>query len=142
MLVWLLVVRGAILGLKRWRGDAAVAVILQGLVREASERPTPALPRPTLPIPQPKEAWAPALCDKDDVLAIKALAAGKANESQQHIAMAWIVHNAARAYDLPFRPGGVDGQRATDFASGRMFVGQQIVKLINMEMSPNGGRRG
>jgi hypothetical protein len=37
----------------------------------------------------------------------------------------FIINQIAGTYDQPFRPGGIDAQRATDFACGRMFVGQQ-----------------
>lgn len=30
---------------------------------------------------------------------------------------------------MSFRPGGDDGKRETDFAEGRRFVGNQIIKL-------------
>lgn len=76
-------------------------------------------------------AFEPPSYDDQDVRAIKALGAGVANESQQKIAFAWIVNKAAATYDQPYRPGG-DGDRETVFACGRMFVGQQIVKLMKI----------
>lgn len=120
--------------IKRWRGEAKVDLLLEDLAKEAEAEPTPAVPRPARPVPQPKDAWSYAPYDDDDVRAVKALASGKASEGQQRIALAWMIYNASRTYDLPFRPGGVDGQRASDFACGRMFVGQQVIKLINMDM--------
>lgn len=129
MLVW----AGARL-LRRWRGGTEVALLLEDMAKEAEAEPAPAVPRPARPVAQPKEPWAYAPYDDDDIRAIKALAAGKASEGQQRIALAWIIHNAARTYDMPFRPGGIDGQRNSDFACGRIFVGQQVIKLINMDM--------
>lgn len=138
LLVYGLAVKAGLLAVKRWRRAAAADVILQDVVedlaKEAQAEPPPAVPRPRGPVPQPKDAWSHAPYDDDAILALKALAAGKANERQQQIALTWMVYNAARTYDLPFRPGGIDGQRASDFACGRMFVGHQIVKLINMDM--------
>ena len=64
--------------------------------------------------------------------AVKALASGVANESQQKAALAWIINEAAKTYDQPFRPGGEGGDRDTAFACGRMFVGQQIVKVMKL----------
>jgi hypothetical protein len=61
-------------------------------------------------------------------MAIKALNAGNANESQQRMALRWIIEMAAGTYDQPYRPGAPD---ETAFACGRMFVGQQVVKQIN-----------
>lgn len=134
LLVYLLAVKAVLLALKRWRGDAAVDAIRQDLETEAQAEPSPAVPRPPAPFRQPKEGWAPAPYDEEDIRAVKALAAGKASEGQQRIALTWFIYNAARTYDLPFHPGGIDGQRASDFACGRMFTGQQIIKLINMDM--------
>lgn len=77
------------------------------------------------------EPWKPAPYDEPDMMAMKALAAGVANEHQQKRVLKWIVEAACATYDQPYRPG-VNG-RDTDFACGRMFVGQQIVKLVNMD---------
>lgn len=64
-------------------------------------------------------------------MAIKALAAGKANEGQQKRALDWIIKSVCGTYDQPFRPGE-GGDRDTVFACAKQFVGQQIVKHINM----------
>jgi hypothetical protein len=77
-------------------------------------------------------AWRPADYEDADIYAIRALAAGNANESQQKRALDWIINKAAMTYDQPFRPGGLEGARETDFAAGRMFVGQQVVKLTKI----------
>lgn len=82
------------------------------------------------PAPRP---WHPAPYSDVDTLAIKALAAGNANEGQQQRALKWIVETLCGTYDQPFRPGE-DGRRETDFACGKMFVGQQIVKQIKLPM--------
>lgn len=75
----------------------------------------------------------PAPYDPDgaDTAAIKALAAGTADQWQQQRALNWIINSVCGTYDQPFRPGA-EGQRDTDFACGKQFVGQQIVKHINM----------
>ena len=78
------------------------------------------------------EPWSPVPFDRATVFALKALQDGKASEGQQKRALAWIIHQAAATYDLPFRPGGPEGDRATVFATGRMFLGQQLVKLLNL----------
>ena len=69
-------------------------------------------------------------CDDADHAALKACQAGEASGIQQQRALRWIIEKAAATYDLPFRPGA-DGARDTDFACGRMFVGQQIVRELN-----------
>lgn len=77
----------------------------------------------------------PPSYNSKDVRAIQALYQGNANAEQQQHALKWIVEIAASTYDLAYRPGGEEGRRATDFALGRMFVGQQIVKLAKIKLS-------
>lgn len=79
------------------------------------------------------QPWDPPELDDHDLRAIKAVAAGKASEGQQVRAVKVIVEVLAATYDLPFRPGP-DGARATDFAAGKMFVGQRIVNAIKRPM--------
>lgn len=76
----------------------------------------------------------PAGYDIADVKAFKNLAAGEATADQQKRALNWIIMHCAGTYDQPFRPGGAEGARDTDFAAGKQFVGQQIVKLVNMDL--------
>ena len=77
--------------------------------------------------------WHPAPYDEAISAAIKALAAGNANEGQQQRALNWIVHTLCGTYDQPYRP---DSERDTVFACAKMFVGQQIVKQMKIESSP------
>lgn len=77
----------------------------------------------------PAEPWKPIAYDEADTAAIKALAAGNANEGQQRRALAWIVNRVAGTYDMSYRPGS---ERDSVFAEGRRFVGLQIVKQINL----------
>lgn len=67
-----------------------------------------------------------------DVSALQAMARGDASEAQQLRALDWIINKACGTYDFPFRPD----PRSTDLVLGRMFVGQQIVKLLHL----NAGR--
>lgn len=67
-----------------------------------------------------------------DVYAIKALAAGKANEGQQQRALAWIVNVLCDTNALSFRPYS---PRETDFAEGKRHVGIQIRKLVELPVS-------
>lgn len=69
-------------------------------------------------------AWTPAVA-----YALKALAAGNANEGQQRRALDWIIQQAAKTYDVSFSPVS---DRETSFAEGRRFVGLQVVKLLNL----------
>jgi hypothetical protein len=77
------------------------------------------------------QPWHPAPYEEADVYAIKALAAGKANEGQQQRALAWIINTLCGTYDMPYRPGE-GGDRDTVFACAKMFVGQQVVKLTKI----------
>lgn len=86
------------------------------------------------------EPWRPPAYDDADVAAIKALAAGNASESQQQRALAWVVNSASATYDLSFRPGASEGERATAFAEGRRFVGLQIVKMLKLRTRPQAER--
>jgi hypothetical protein len=71
--------------------------------------------------------WHPAPWNAVDAYALKALATGTANPGQQKRALDWII-NAAGTFDLEWRPD----DRATSFASGKRYLGLQIVKLVNM----------
>lgn len=79
-------------------------------------------------------ACEPVPYDPGDVSAIQACINGVAEGYQQQRAMKWIIENAAGTYDQSFRPG-LEGQRDTDFAEGRRFVGNSIVKLSRLNAS-------
>ena len=70
-----------------------------------------------------------------EMMAIKMLAVGEATKDQQVRALAWIIEKAACTHDVSYRPGGIEGQRATDFAEGKAYVGRQIIKLIKVDKS-------
>ena len=79
--------------------------------------------------PAPKiDPHMPVECDKATQLALIAFANGRADENEQRVAFRWIVSVASAQHDLSYRPGGLEGDRATCFAAGRAFVGQQILK--------------
>lgn len=62
-------------------------------------------------------------------MAIKALEAGNANEGQQKLALNWVINVLCGTYDQSFHP---DGDRATTFAEGKRWVGNQIVKEVKI----------
>ncbi len=70
--------------------------------------------------------------DKTVVYALKALAAGTANDGQQQKALAWIVNIACRVNDPAYYP---QSQRDTDFCLGMQHVGHQILTLVNKDLS-------
>lgn len=78
--------------------------------------------------PEPHD---PAAYDLADAAAVQALARGNATPEQQQRAIRWIV-GAAGTYDLSYRP---DSARATDFSEGKRWVGSQVVKLTNLDLS-------
>jgi hypothetical protein len=72
--------------------------------------------------------WHPVRLSKHEARAIKALYDGKASEPQQQKALELFIKVFGSADDLEFRPDEMGGERASCFASGRRFVGQQIRK--------------
>ena len=78
--------------------------------------------------------WKPPEYDQADAAAIQALVEGRAGSAQQKRAIKWIIEKACGTYDFAFRPGGAEGERDTGIALGRQFVGQQIVKLVNIKI--------
>lgn len=96
------------------------------------EQPKP--PRAAVPTRSALAArapWLPPAYELADVTALQALERGNASPEQQRRALGWVINLAAGTYDLAYRPG-LEGARDTDFALGRQFVGQQIVKLLNL----------
>jgi hypothetical protein len=78
--------------------------------------------------------WEPAHYEAADASAIQALLRGDADEHQQQRALKWIIEVAAATYDQSFWPGGEDGKRNTDFAEGRRFVGNSVVKMLKLNV--------
>lgn len=81
-------------------------------------------------IPTNSAPWLPVPWELSDVTALQSLQRGDADTYQQKRALNWIIQKAAATYDFPYRPGSDD--RDTNIALGRQFVGQQIVKLLNL----------
>ena len=80
-----------------------------------------------LPQAQP---WFPVEPTQVQARAIKAMATGEASEVQQKIAMAFIVNKLCAVEDMEFRPEEFGGDRASCFAGGKRFVGNQIRKWL------------
>lgn len=66
-----------------------------------------------------------------DVSAFQALERGEADEFQQKRALKWLIERAAGTYEFQYYPS----DRDTSFALGRAFVGQQVVKLLRLNLS-------
>jgi len=73
----------------------------------------------------------PAIWENPDAVAIKALVRGEASAEQQQRAVAFIINTIAKTYDMSYRQNPYD----TAFAEGMRFVGNQIVKLININLA-------
>jgi len=84
----------------------------------------------SLNVPLEREPWMPPPYDVQDIAAFRAFRDGRAEAYQQQIVLEWILQ-ACGTYESPFRPG-TDGARNSDFAAGKQFIGQQVVKLLNM----------
>lgn len=88
-----------------------------------------------MPKPSASAPWLPVKYRKADVAALQAMWRGEATPDQQTRAMEYIVGKVSDRNGMSFRPGGAEGARETDFAEGRRFVGNQILKLINIPLS-------
>jgi len=81
---------------------------------------------------QRSPAWTPPDYEVAHIRAVKAVAKGEATAAEQKLAMDWIIEAASARWDVPFYSDKDGGDRETAFACGRIFVGQQIIKLVNM----------
>ena len=61
-----------------------------------------------------------------ELWALRACYRGEATPQQQKDAIEFLVRRVCATLDLPYRP---ESQRDTDFALGKMFVGQTIIFL-------------
>lgn len=66
-----------------------------------------------------------------DIGAFQALERGDATPDQQQRALRWLIEQAAGTYEFQFYPS----DRETAFALGRGFVGQQVIKLLKLNLS-------
>lgn len=95
-------------------------------------------------------AWEPCPVTKETLpvhAALKALRAGTADSYQQELALDWVLYMASAMTEPAFRSDQDGGERETSFALGRQYVGQQIMKMINLpseivEQLRNGDRTG
>lgn len=81
--------------------------------------------------------WSIPDLDPADVGAIKSLMDGTASDIQQRRVVLWL-QKTTGVGEMSFRPG-IDGQRATDFAEGKRFVGLQFFTLAKTVLPPSRG---
>lgn len=89
----------------------------------AARKPIPGAPK--------REAWHPPDWELPDASALQALSRGEASPEQQKRALRYVIETVCGTYDMAYRPASA---RDTDFALGRVFVGQQIVKLLKLNL--------
>jgi hypothetical protein len=90
------------------------------------------VPRKPVPAAPKAEPWKPPHYEPADVIAFQALNRGEASPDQQKRALRYVIETLTGTYDMAYRPAS---PRDTDFALGKAFVGQQIVKLLNLSLS-------
>ncbi len=73
--------------------------------------------------------WKPVEYGLREAAAIQALYKGEATPEQQKQALDWIIQEVCRRDDQSYRS---NSQRDTDFAEGKRFVGNTLVKLIKI----------
>lgn len=80
--------------------------------------------------PRAKGPYMPVEYELADVSAFQALERGDADTHQQRRALKWLIERAAGTYEFNYYPS----ERDTAFALGRTFVGQQVVKLLRLNL--------
>ena len=82
----------------------------------------------------PESGIDPVSCPSRVNYALKALAQGSATDEQQVLALNWIIDSACNRWDVPYR----DSERDTNILIGRLFVGQEIIKQIKLNVKQDG----
>lgn len=91
--------------------------------------------RPQRQRSQPSFPWLLPPIENAEIFAIQAVAKGIANDGQQRRAWDYIVNALCQTDRMTFwldplrNVSGVDGQRATDFAEGKRWVGVQLRRI-------------
>lgn len=73
----------------------------------------------------------PASYDEGVIMAVRAFSEGVANDGQQKLVWGWLLHEVCQVEGMSYRAGGIEGQRATDFAEGKRFVANQLRKMLH-----------
>ncbi len=81
---------------------------------------------------KPRQPWQLPDIAVEDVYAVQAIAAGRAGQAEQLRFWAFLQRFTGTGR-MTFYPGGEDGRRATDFAEGMRFVGDQMRRLNNLK---------
>ncbi len=83
-------------------------------------------------IPDKLRPWFPVNWSENlsAVYALKALNVGEATPDQQKLALDFIVYVVSKRNEIPYYP---DSDRDSAFATGRLFVGEQILKMLALK---------
>lgn len=87
----------------------------------------------------------PAPMETFDAASIQALHKGEATAHQQQHALKYLIEIVCATYDMSYRAGGPEGDRATCFADGKRFVGNTIIKALRINpeaLKPRGETNG
>ena len=79
-------------------------------------------------IPADARPWKTTPIGHHTQLALKAVADGTADSGQQKLFMRWLVHRLCGTYEPTYFH---DSVRDSDFASGRRYVGLQLIHWAN-----------
>jgi hypothetical protein len=86
---------------------------------------------------QPALPWQLPRVEPADIFAVQALERGNASEAQQR-RIYDLVRRLTACERMTFYPGGEDGRRASDFAEGKRWVGDQWRRLLRMRPQHEG----
>lgn len=81
--------------------------------------------------------WEPVDLSISEIAALKALADGRAEPSQQKIAYETVIRKICAADAMSYAAGAEDGRRATDFAEGKRWVALAIRQAVARELPVN-----
>ena len=88
--------------------------------------------------PPPHAPWLPVEYELRDEAAFQAFARGKADAGQQVHVLKFIVEKICKTYDMSYRP---DSERDSNFAEGKRYVGNQIVKIVSFNLAALGKKK-
>lgn len=78
-----------------------------------------------------EHAYSSPFTEKSTLIAIQAFERGEADSEQQKRLFNWMIDELTQANALPWRPD----IRETDFASGRAFVGHQLILALKTNVT-------
>jgi len=77
--------------------------------------------------------WEPAEYDSAIVTAVQHLVAGTCEPQLQQKFIDWLIHECCDTYGMSFRPDDKGGHDAMVFAEAKRYVGNQVVKMLQLK---------